>query len=215
MRRAWTWFAGLSRMVQMVVILFGLIAVSALSENATTVEHAASAGRTSGSSLVAIDVPSIHTEEAVQENDLPFERTQVESDEYDLGERVVTTEGQPGVEEQRFLVTYIDGEEVQRTLVETATVREPVDEVTTIGTYEPPVAPAPFAAAPPANSAEGGSGCHGSYSGACVPIASDVDCAGGSGNGPAYVNGPVYIDGDDPYDLDRDRDGDGVACEPW
>jgi resuscitation-promoting factor RpfB len=45
----------------------------------------------------------------------------------------------------------------------------------------------------------------------CVPIASDVDCAGGSGNGPAYVEGPIYVTGDDPYDLDRD--GDGIACE--
>lgn len=55
------------------------------------------------------------------------------------------------------------------------------------------------------------SSCHPSYTGACVPIASDVDCYGGSGNGPAYVRGPVYVKGDDPYDLDSD--GDGVGCE--
>ena len=54
-------------------------------------------------------------------------------------------------------------------------------------------------------------GCHASYEGACVPIASDVDCAGGSGNGPAYVRGPVYVVGPDVYGLDRD--GDGIACE--
>lgn len=45
----------------------------------------------------------------------------------------------------------------------------------------------------------------------CVPIDSDVDCAGGRGNGPAYVAGPVRIIGSDPYDLDRD--GDGVGCD--
>lgn len=45
----------------------------------------------------------------------------------------------------------------------------------------------------------------------CVPIASDVDCAGGSGNGPAYVVGPVRVIGADIYGLDRD--GDGVGCE--
>ncbi len=49
------------------------------------------------------------------------------------------------------------------------------------------------------------------YSGAFVPIASDVDCAGGSGNGPAYVKGPVTVIGIDIYGLDRD--GDGFACE--
>ena len=54
-------------------------------------------------------------------------------------------------------------------------------------------------------------GCDPNYDGACVPIASDVDCAGGSGNGPEYVVGPVYVIGTDIYGLDRD--GDGVACE--
>jgi endonuclease YncB( thermonuclease family) len=45
----------------------------------------------------------------------------------------------------------------------------------------------------------------------CLPPGPDVDCTGGSGNGPRYVNGPVYVSGDDPYGLDGD--GDGVACE--
>ena len=45
----------------------------------------------------------------------------------------------------------------------------------------------------------------------CVPIASDVDCAGGRGNGPAYVQGPVRVVGTDVYELDRD--GDGIACD--
>jgi hypothetical protein len=53
--------------------------------------------------------------------------------------------------------------------------------------------------------------CDPNYSGACVPVSSDVDCASGSGNGPDYVQGPVYVVGRDVYGLDRD--GDGVACE--
>lgn len=53
--------------------------------------------------------------------------------------------------------------------------------------------------------------CHPSYEGECVPITSDADCAGGSGNGPAYVQGPVRVVGPDDYGLDRD--GDGIACE--
>lgn len=54
------------------------------------------------------------------------------------------------------------------------------------------------------------SNCSPHYSG-CVPIASDVDCAGGPGNGPAYVRGPVQVIGSDIYGLDRD--GDGLGCE--
>jgi len=45
----------------------------------------------------------------------------------------------------------------------------------------------------------------------CVPIASDVDCAGGEGNGPAYVKGPVKVIGKDIYKLDGDHDG--IGCE--
>jgi hypothetical protein len=69
--------------------------------------------------------------------------------------------------------------------------------------------------ATPANAEPGpqeqGSSCDSNYSGACVPIASDVDCEGGSGNGPEYVSGPVTVVGDDIYGLDNNSDG--VGCE--
>ena len=53
--------------------------------------------------------------------------------------------------------------------------------------------------------------CDSNYSGACVPIDSDVDCESGSGNGPSYVAGPVTVVGNDVYGLDRD--GNGTGCE--
>jgi hypothetical protein len=52
--------------------------------------------------------------------------------------------------------------------------------------------------------------CDPNYSG-CVPIASDVDSAGGSGDGPAYVKVPRKFIGKDIYGLDSD--GDGIGCE--
>ncbi|BBZ08780.1 hypothetical protein MDOR_29490 [Mycolicibacterium doricum] len=55
------------------------------------------------------------------------------------------------------------------------------------------------------------SSCDSNYSGVCVPIDSDVDCAGGSGNGPSYVSGPVTVVATDVYGLDRD--GNGTGCE--
>ncbi|MBF6182469.1 hypothetical protein IU481_29010 [Nocardia otitidiscaviarum] len=51
--------------------------------------------------------------------------------------------------------------------------------------------------------------CHASYD-PCLPITSDVDCEGGSGNGPVYT-GRVRVIGPDEYGLDRD--GDGIGCE--
>lgn len=74
----------------------------------------------------------------------------------------------------------------------------------------PATEPASQAIQPMANL--GAASCHPSYTGACVPIASDVDCAGGTGNGPAYVVGPVSVPGEDPYGLDDN--GDGIGCEP-
>src|SRR5205085_11243243 len=78
----------------------------------------------------------------------------------------------------------------------------------------PPLSPAPVvkpASAPtPSPQPQASSNCDPNYSG-CVPIASDVDCTGGSGNGPAYVTGPVTVIGHDIYGLDADHDG--IGCE--
>jgi hypothetical protein len=58
----------------------------------------------------------------------------------------------------------------------------------------------------------GGDGCDPNYEGACLdPNAYDYDCAGGSGDGPEYVDGPVDVVGDDHFGLDRD--GDGIGCD--
>lgn len=74
-----------------------------------------------------------------------------------------------------------------------------------------PTTAVPTTAAPTTTStAPSGPKCDPNYSG-CVPIASDVDCAGGSGNGPEYVQGPIKVIGTDIYGLDADDDG--IACE--
>jgi hypothetical protein len=95
----------------------------------------------------------------------------------------------------------------------TTTTTRPTTTTTTPTTVPPTTAPPPPPPPPPPTTAAptpAPSGCDPNYSG-CVPIASDVDCAGGSGNGPAYVQGPVTIVGSDIYDLDSDNDG--LGCE--
>lgn len=119
--------------------------------------------------------------------------------------RRITTAGVDGTKVTTYRVTYIDGVEVSREVVSEVIAAPPVNEVTSTGTRQPPPPPAPVPLVQPAGD------CHGSYAGVCVPIASDVDCAGGSGDGPAYVRGPLQVVGNDVYDLDRD--GDGIACD--
>jgi hypothetical protein len=118
----------------------------------------------------------------------------------DLGEEAVTTKGVDGIKTLTYEVVLTDGVETSRRLVSEEISTKPVDEVTSVGTRKPPPLP-------PDPEPE----CDPNYEGACVPIDSDVDCAGGSGNGPSYVEGPVRVVGSDIYDLDRDRDG--IGCE--
>ncbi|MGV2900513.1 G5 domain-containing protein, partial [Microbacterium sp. AGC62] len=133
---------------------------------------------------------------------VPFEQTTVDDPQLDVGKTAVTT-GADGTKVTTYRVTYVDGVEVARESVSEAVTVAPVNEVTSNGTRPP--APAPVPLVQPAND------CHPSYAGVCVPIASDVDCEGGSGNGPAYARGPLQVVGPDVYDLDRD--GDGIACD--
>ena len=143
-------------------------------------------------------------EEVEESTPIPFERSAVDDPNIDVGQTAITTVGVDGTKLTTYRVTYVDGKEVSRELVGEIVTVAPVNQVTSNGTRQPaPAAPVPFAQ--PAGD------CHANYSGACVPIAPDVDCAGGSGNGPAYVSGPLQVVGQDVYELDRD--GDGIACD--
>jgi resuscitation-promoting factor RpfB len=108
------------------------------------------------------------------------------------GTRVVRIRGVPGVRTLTYEVTLTNGVQTAKRLVRSEVTRAPVTRVISVGTKSSP-------------------SCHPSYAGACVPIASDVDCAGGSGDGPAYVEGPFRVIGRDVYRLDRDKDG--IGCE--
>jgi hypothetical protein len=81
----------------------------------------------------------------------------------------------------------------------------------------PTIAPAPIAQPACANVTDASGnplpctgGCTPGYS-PCIPPGDDVDCAGGSGNGPRYVTGPIQVTGSDPYRLDADHNG--VGCQ--
>jgi hypothetical protein len=149
--------------------------------------------------------PVVTTEEVKVVESIPFESTTVDDSNLAAGVTQVSTAGVAGTKTTTYRVTKTDGKETGRVPVGEALTVPPVAQVTSNGTYvAPPPPPAPVADA---------SGCDPNYDGGCVPIASDVDCAGGSGDGPAYVSGPVYVIGGDIYKLDRDRDGDGIACD--
>jgi beta-lactam-binding protein with PASTA domain len=83
----------------------------------------------------------------------------------------------------------------------------PDSRITVVIAKAPP--PPPTTAPPPTSAPRN---CDPSYPDVCLnPNAEDYDCAGGSGNGPLYVEGPISVRPPDPFGLDADDDG--VGCE--
>jgi len=189
-----SWFDGLSSVGRVSllasIVLGGLFTVSAMSPLQTT------SPTTQVENIQAEQVepvkPVVTTKTETKTEAISFDKNVVESSDLAKGVTQIQTYGVEGVKTITYDITMTDGVETSRTSTEAITTPA-VDEVTLIGTYVKPV-----------------SNCDSNYSG-CVPIASDVDCAGGSGNGPAYTSGPVQVIGTDIYGLDRDNDGWG--CE--
>jgi hypothetical protein len=138
------------------------------------------------------DSPRITTKTKVETKSIAYATRTVKDSSLAKGVTKTRTKGVAGRRTLTYQVTFTDGRQTSKKLVKSVVTRKPVTKVVAVGS-------------------KSASSCDPNYSGACVPMASDVDCAGGSGNGPAYVEGPVRVVGDDVYDLDRD--GDGVACD--
>jgi resuscitation-promoting factor RpfB len=143
----------------------------------------------------ASPTPQVRTRTVTETATVPFTTRTVKDSSLLTGRRVVRARGVAGVRTLTWEITLTDGVPTGKRLVRSAVTRQPVVQVVAVGTKAKP---------------KPASRCDPNYSG-CVPIASDVDCAGGSGNGPAYVTGPVRVIGSDIYDLDRD--GDGIGCD--
>lgn len=148
-------------------------------------------------------IPVVTNKIIAETEEIPFDKKTEEDSSLAKGTQQIKTVGVPGIKTLSYNVTYTDDVETKREFIKEETTTQPIDEITVIGTYVEYIAPEPQPIIQSSN-------CDPNYSG-CVPIASDVDCAGGSGNGPAYISGPVQVIGSDIYGLDRD--GDGWGCE--
>jgi resuscitation-promoting factor RpfB len=180
-----------------------LIGATGCAPGAERVSFAAAGERAAASTEPSpTPTPVVVESDVTATEPVPFAASTVEDANLPSGQQQLTTAGVDGERTLTYRVRTVDGVEVSRELVSDVITREPVGQVTSVGTYVAPPPPPPPAAT---------SGCDSNYAEACVPIASDVDCAWGSGNGPAYFDGVARVVGADVYDLDRD--GDGYACE--
>jgi resuscitation-promoting factor RpfB len=185
--------------------LGGLLTLGACGADVTAPETASTASAVAPSSEVststeptpsdsasATATPVVEKSTVTERRAIPFGARRVRDATLAEGTTTVRTRGRTGIKTLVYEVTETDGVRTAKKLLRQTVTRRPVTRVVAVGTKQ-------------------ARQCDPNYSGACVPVASDVDCAGGSGNGPAYVQGPVRVVGDDIYDLDRD--GDGTACD--
>jgi resuscitation-promoting factor RpfB len=171
----------------------GLLVISACaSGGAPTATATGSATPSVSSSTSAQASPVVEKRIITNRRAIPFKTMRVNDSTLSKGTTRVRNSGARGVETLTYKVTFLNGIQTHKELIKKVIVRAPATRVVAVGIKETQQ-------------------CDPNYSGACVPIASDVDCAGGSGNGPAYVQGPVQVVGTDIYGIGRD--GDGIGCE--
>lgn len=198
------WFVGLSRTAKFLLIAAGVVVIGTAanggdgtqSQQVVKTENTA-AVKQQDDKKEQQKQPAITTKEEVVNEPIAYQKQTQETSSMNKGQTRISQPGEQGILAKTYKVTLGDGIEIKRELVSEAIAKQAVAEITQVGTY---VAPAPKPAAT----------CDSNYSG-CVPIASDVDCSSGSGDGPAYVSGPIRVIGYDKYGLDRD--GDGIACD--
>ena len=191
MAKKWNDFTRREKTIGVLVAVFAVFAIGGIS-------NAMSGGSSPVPTQAPVTTPVTTTKEVVETEAVPYAKETKDDNTLASGTTKIITAGVDGVKTKTYKVTLENGVEAKKELTSEVLTTAPVNEVTAVGTYVAPVK-------------KTSSNCDSNYSGACVPIASDVDCAGGSGNGPAYVSGPVYVVGSDIYQLDRD--GDGVGCE--
>jgi resuscitation-promoting factor RpfB len=152
----------------------------------------------SASAPAPVAAPSVTTttKTVAVRKQIAFPTREEDDDSLAKGKRRTLQMGKLGVRTYTYEVTLTGGKETARRLISNKITTKPVAKVVAIGTLE--------------EEPSGGGDCNPNYD-PCVPNASDVDCAGGSGNGPEYITGPIRVIGSDPYDLDRDNDG--IACD--
>ena len=133
---------------------------------------------------------SVTTRNVTEVAEIPFSTEEVDDPTLDEGVRRTLTIGVPGAKQLTYRLTFIGGRQSDKMLVRSEVTKRPVGMVVAVGT-KPPAQP--------------GHDCNANYSG-CVPVAVDVDCAGG-GNGPVYLRSPARVVGIDIYHLDLNDDG--------
>ena len=85
-----------------------------------------------------IDIKRVSSSTVKETKTVEFETEKVNTDELYAGQTKVKTQGKNGKVEYTYAVTYVDGNETERTLISEETVSEAVNKVVLVGTKKKP-----------------------------------------------------------------------------
>lgn len=140
--------------------------------------------------------PVFTTKTESVEQTIPFDTRTEQDPSLQKGTTTVKTTGVNGIKTIIYKITLTEGIQTNKELVSEEITKQPITEVTAIGTY---VAP------PPATNTHA-SNCDANYTGGCVPkVSYDLDCPD--------IGFRVRVVGTDKHRFDRD--GDGIGCEAY
>lgn len=134
-----------------------------------------------------IDHIIVQTAQRVEYRDIPYEETEREDKDLEKGVTKIVQEGELGELELKFDQIYKNGVMTSEVLTEENVTKEPIDEITAVGTYVPPppepkvIKMSDIKKSNSANSSQGSSGGGGSSSGESAESGSSGNSEGSSG----------------------------------
>jgi hypothetical protein len=141
MKKALPRLKQLSTTKKVLLIVGSLFVIGAASSShSATLNSSKASVKNSAANQAQTHKPVITTKTETETQSIPFQSTTVNDSSLTKGTTKVTTVGVNGSETLTYKVTYTDGNQTDKQLLNTTIVAQPVTQVTSVGTY---VAPAP------------------------------------------------------------------------
>lgn len=184
------WIKGLSVISKVALSVVGMTTVGAMVSSGYV--PAPTTKDTQVKAEQDVKEPEITTETITEAETIPFSKKNIETAGLNKGVVQVTTPGINGIKTITYKITKSNGVQIGKEEVKSEVTTNPIDEVTSVGTYVTP---------PPASR----NNCDPNYY-PCVPLVSyDLDCPD--------IGFSVRVIGSDPHRFDRE--GDGYGCEAY
>lgn len=183
------WFTGLTLLKKVLLIGGAMVAGSAISGVAPLPPEPSASLPQTAEETPQVQSDTVETKSITEEQVITFQSLTQNDPTLEKGKTLLAISGVNGVNTITYSVTYTNGVETNRQKVSELITKQPINQVTKVGTKVAPISPR----------------CDSNYSG-CVPIVSyDLDCPD--------IGFMVRVLGSDRHRFDRD--GDGYGCESY